>query len=960
MRSQPNPGVAYVGGVRQLTLWIAFGILAATFSIEAQPALYFTNDAAGNLVRSYSPTAQALSILRHPMFSTAAMGDHVTFSVVAAGAVPLAYQWQFNSNSIPGANGDTLFLTNLASNNFGAYRVVVSNALGSITSSNALLQIDSDRDGVADSWETNYFTSITNRSGAEDFDQDGVSDRDEFLEGTHPRFPSVVNPRLTIISDNGEVFVTPNVPLFGNGQTVTLTGVPDSGLQFLGYLANAPAFAILGVRTNPAQLRLTSSLTVRAIFGLPISPSLDVTNGGRIDQAGWFGQANITHDGVDAMQSARMLVAPEAWLELLNVILPSEGTITFWWKVDGTDRDELRFYRNNILRTGAIGTNTDWQLRTYYLPAGTNVVRWVYDKNGDEVSEYNGLFYAPLDAAWVDEVTYAVWPEPARDADSDGMPDIWELRYFDDVGIAPNADADRDSVSNLDEYLEGTNPDNNSSYMPRLTVLSRDGTVVRNPNATKYTLGQTVQLQAVPDADNYFVAWGSAVSGTNTTNSVLMNRHQTIVALFGLPLPIALDTPELSWVRGGHVGWFGQTNESRDRIDAAQSGPVGFRQESWMETTVDGPATLMYWWKASPPVLSFARFLIDGAEQAGRISAPTNWHVQSHFIDSGTHTLRWVFTNNTTLVSFTNGIWVDQVSLTPGTIAPAIFEHPADIMVLEFERASFRVNAGGTPPLQYQWFRNGVSLGTQGTNASLNLAFVDSENAGAYSVRISNAIGAVTSSNATLTVLPIPPVNDDFADRVALTGASPMLGYTHGAYTESGEPSHAGISFGQSVWWSWVAPSSGNFRLRAVSTNLSGPLAAAVYRGNSLASLTEVESGVGLTNGLNVSSVTLTFAATAGTSYAIVVDSVNRQAFFTLSIVPAAGPSIGGVQFSTGAGFGFSFGAEPGVTYVIQASTDLVTWVDVATGIVPVNGVIDYSETATGPAFRFYRLYLPP
>jgi hypothetical protein len=44
----------------------------------------------------------------------------------------LQYQWQFNSNNIAGANADSLFLMNLASNDFGAYRVIVSNAFGSV------------------------------------------------------------------------------------------------------------------------------------------------------------------------------------------------------------------------------------------------------------------------------------------------------------------------------------------------------------------------------------------------------------------------------------------------------------------------------------------------------------------------------------------------------------------------------------------------------------------------------------------------------------------------------------------------------------------------------------------------------------------------------------------------------------------------------------------------------------
>jgi len=944
-------------------VWSAGVLLVATGALiisAANGQTVFTHDSSGNLKSVGAGSNTPPAIVGQPRSLVAPVSGSARFSVIASGSRPLQYQWQLNSNNIAGATADTIYLASTTSNDFGAYRVVVSNSFGSVTSSNALLQIDSDRDGMADWWETNYFASITNRSGLEDYDQDGVPDRDEFLEGTQPRFYSSVNPRLTIISDLGEVFVTPNIPLYTNNHSVTLMGVPDPGQQFLAYIANEPAYVPFGMRTNPAQLRLRAPLTVRAIFGLPVPDSLDVTNAWRIDQAGWFGQTNITHDGVDAMQSARILGAVGATLELSNVVLSAEGTISFWWKVDGTIQDRLRFFRNNLQRSGEIGTNTAWQYRTYYLPAGTNLVRWDYRKFGDEISEYNGMLYAPLDAAWIDEVTYAVWPDPSRDADADGMRDIWELRYFDDIRTMPDADADNDGVSNLDEFLESTDPSSNASYLPRLTVLTTGGTVIRTPNATKYTLGQTVQLQAVPDVDNYFVAWGGALSGTNTTNSILMNRHQTIVALFGLPLPLALDTPTLSWTRGGQPGWFGQTTQSRDGVDAAQSGPVGFRQESWMETTVDGPATLMYWWRASSPTnQNFGRLLMDGTEEPGRISGQTGWRIQSHFVNAGTHTLRWIYSNNTAIVSLTNGVWVDQVSLTPGTIPPSIFEHPSDVAVVEFQQVSFSVNAGGTPPLSYQWFRNGVSLGTQGTNTSLNLGFVDSDDAGSYSVRISNSLGAVTSSNAVLTVLPVPPVNDNFANRTPLIGTNALLGYTHGAYTESGEPSHAGIGNGQSVWWSWVAPASGNFRLRAASTNLNGPLVAAVYRGSSLASLTEVESAVGLTNGMTISSVTLTFAATAGTSYAIVIDSINRQAFFTLSIVPAGGPSIGGIQYSTGGAFGFSFGAEPGMSYVIQASIDLITWVDVAAGVVPANGAINYTESS-GSSYRFYRLFLPP
>jgi hypothetical protein len=68
------------------------------------------------------------------------------------------------------------------------------------------------------------------------------------------------------------------------------------------------------------------------------------------------------------------------------------------------------------------------------------------------------------------------------------------------------------------------------------------------------------------------------------------------------------------------------------------------------------------------------------------------------------------------------------------------------------ENLSFTVKASGSKPLSYQWRRNGIALPGE-TNTLLQLGAVSTNQAGAYTVAITNSSGAVTSAPALLTVL---------------------------------------------------------------------------------------------------------------------------------------------------------------------------------------------------------------
>jgi subtilisin-like proprotein convertase family protein len=83
------------------------------------------------------------TILTGPSSLEVTNGDTASFSVIAAGAPPLNYQWYFNQNqALTGATGSTLTLTAVTPSQAGNYTVVVGNSFASVTSAPALLTVD--------------------------------------------------------------------------------------------------------------------------------------------------------------------------------------------------------------------------------------------------------------------------------------------------------------------------------------------------------------------------------------------------------------------------------------------------------------------------------------------------------------------------------------------------------------------------------------------------------------------------------------------------------------------------------------------------------------------------------------------------------------------------------------------------------------------------------------------------
>ena len=76
-----------------------------------------------------------------PADGAVAAGQTVLFQLSAEGLPPLRYQWQFNGTNVAGGTNAWFYLPAAQSTNVGYYRVVVSNASGSVTSSYAGLTV---------------------------------------------------------------------------------------------------------------------------------------------------------------------------------------------------------------------------------------------------------------------------------------------------------------------------------------------------------------------------------------------------------------------------------------------------------------------------------------------------------------------------------------------------------------------------------------------------------------------------------------------------------------------------------------------------------------------------------------------------------------------------------------------------------------------------------------------------
>jgi len=127
--------------------------------------------------------------------------------------------------------------------------------------------------------------------------------------------------------------------------------------------------------------------------------------------------------------------------------------------------------------------------------------------------------------------------------------------------------------------------------------------------------------------------------------------------------------------------------------------------------------------------------------------------------------------NYSVAVSNPSGSITSAVATLTVVVPPSISQQPTNQTAVMGGNSSFQVQAGGSAPLTYQWLFNGANLAA-GTSSTLPLNNVQTNQAGNYSVIITNSAGAVTSAVAALTVLMPPAITLQPTNQTVVAGNS--------------------------------------------------------------------------------------------------------------------------------------------------------------------------------------------
>ena len=244
---------------------------------------------------------------------------------------------------------------------------------------------------------------------------------------------------------------------------------------------------------------VTSFFILQSLFSARAGTTIDAANkyayGANL---GWMDAVADTNNGAvigEYVCSGCLYSANVGWINLGS----------------GSPANQIQYQNNSATD---FGVNQDGLGNLSGYAYGANIGWIAFETNGaPKVNLYNGQLSGSIWSAncgWISlSNTFAVvqtdYIQPAPLA-PDGLPIAWLLQNFGTTNVNAKADADHDGVSNGNEYLAGTDP-NNAASVFKITAVTRGSppghsTLTWNSVATRfYTVQTNASLNRGPWSD---------------------------------------------------------------------------------------------------------------------------------------------------------------------------------------------------------------------------------------------------------------------------------------------------------------------------------------------------------------------------------------------------------------------------------------------------------------------------
>ena len=744
-------------------------------------------------------------------------GTNAALVLVALGSLPMSYQWQYNGTNLPSATNSTLLLTNLQVNQSGSYSVLVSNPFGTAVSSNALVSVipfavtaQPQSQSVQEMMRVAFNTAA---SGLAPLTYQWQLQGTNLLQATNSSLVisnvlrSQAGVYSVVISNQYGVNPSSNANLTVNSLTswgsggASLNNLPAKATNLIALAAGdehclalradgtvvAWGDDTLGQTNVPADLTNVVSIAAGSTHGLALR------NDGTLAMWGVIETSGVTNAPANATNIAALALGPGAQHALM---LRSDGSALDWGNsLYGASLTNIPLMAQNLVDVAA------GAFYALALRSDGRVVQWGTNEFGSSLPS------VPTGATNI--VALATGWNGNAGLRSDGTVLVWGSVYTPpptftnilDLACPRNALFGNCDVlalrrnGTLTEYLNAVSAyaTNNismiaaGSYNGFAAVGDGPPAFSRLPLPRTVAAGSRAYFRAVA-AGAMPIRYQWSCNGTNipgATNTVLVlsnvqpaqaGCHYTLTATNGLGEATS-GAMSLSVIPG-------EVYVSYSNSVAVASGTTTFT------ATTIGAGPFGYQW-------SFDGTNLIGATNSSLLL--TNLQMEQAGLYS---------------VAASNAFGIATSAGQPLSVIPlAITAQPQSQSSFRWSTANFSVTAGGVAPLSYQWLYGGAELPGE-TNATLSLFNVQPQQAGSYSVRVSNGWATIVSSSAWLTVPSLVFWGDDSTGQGVLPAStSNVLAIAAGAY-------HALALRPDGTVVAWGLNSSGQASVPAQLTNV--------------------------------------------------------------------------------------------------------------------------------------------